>query len=455
MSQSSALSYLIKNAQVVNEGKIFSGDCLIQDGRIARIESSISSVKVDKEIDAKGLFLIPGMIDDQVHFREPGFPLKADFASESRAAVAGGVTSFMEMPNTAPATTNRHALRDKYKRAANRSWGNYAFYFGATEHNLEEIKNLDREACAGLKVFMGASTGNLLVQNPVALEKIFQHSPVLIVTHCEDSPTIERNQKSLQEELKRPLQIQDHPHIRSAEACYASSSLAVGLAKKFDARLHVLHLTTEKELALFTQAKSKRITAEVCVHHLTFTSDDYASLGNLIKCNPAIKFPSDRAALRKAVNSGLLDVIATDHAPHTWQEKRLPFEQAPAGLPLVQHVLLALFELVLDGEFTLPLVVEKTSHAVANLYGIEKRGYLREGYWADLALVDLIGSPQPAQPPAYRCGWSPFLQKQFRSKIVGTWVNGQLAHYADEWIGQPQGQPLGCQAMREKTYKVN
>lgn len=422
-------STLIKNAKIVNEGKIIEADLKIKGQRISRIETEISASPQDQVIEANGQCLLPGMIDDQVHFREPGLTHKGSIFSESRAAIAGGITSFMEMPNVNPATTSIDALEKKYEIASQHSMGNYSFYLGATEDNLEQIKLLDPKRHCGVKVFMGASTGDLLVEHPQALDAIFRESPILIVTHCESSPIISRNLERVSSERGTPI-ITDHPIIRDTEACYASSSYAVALAKKYHSQLHVLHITTEKELALFETGpiENKHITAEACVHHLWFSDQDYPRLGNLIKCNPAIKSPSDRHALINAIHSNQIDIIATDHAPHTWEEKQTNYPQAPAGLPLVEHALLSLFDHVKHERLSLEQIVEKTAHNPAKLYGIEERGFIREGYFADLVLVNTQRPTQVShQNTHYHCGWTPFDGHQFSSSIQGTWVNGQQA----------------------------
>lgn len=422
---------LIKNASMVNDGQILEGDLLIRNGRIEQISPEITVPEQTRVLDAEGHTLIPGMIDDQVHFREPGATHKGDMHSESRAAVAGGITSFMDMPNTNPQTTNREALEAKYDLAADRALANYAFYLGATNDNLDEIAALDPKQACGVKVFMGASTGNMLVNNEAALEGIFRDAPVLIATHCEDTPTIQRLEESYREQYGEDVPMECHPLIRSAEACYLSSSMAVELAKKHDARLHVLHLTTEREMELFQPGPpdGKRITAEACVHHLYFDDRDYARKGSFIKCNPAVKTESDRDALRKALLDGRIDVVATDHAPHTLEEKLNSYFKAPAGLPLVQWALPMMFELYHDRLISLEQLVEKTSHAPARLFNVRERGYLREGYWADLALVDL-NSPTRVErrDVLYKCGWSPMEGERLRSKIITTIVNGQVAY---------------------------
>jgi len=419
-------STLIKNATLVNEGTEFVADLRITGQRIELIEKDISAKAGEQIIDAEGYWLLPGMIDDQVHFREPGLTHKGNIASESRAAVAGGITSFMEMPNVDPSTTTIEALENKFQLAEQSALANYSFYLGATEDNLEEIKRLDVSRHCGVKVFMGASTGDLLVEAPQALDAIFRESPTLIVTHCESGPIMQRNMQDYKNAGIQPT-ITDHPKIRSVEACYASSSYAVGLAKKFNSQLHVLHITTEKELSLFEASPIdyKRITAEACVHHLWFSEEDYPDRGNMIKCNPAIKAASDRAALIQALHTGQIDIIATDHAPHTWDEKQAEYIKAPAGLPLVEHALLSLLDHVRNQKLSLQQVVEKVCHNPAIRYGIAERGYLREGYFADLVLVDPNNStPVTHSNCHYHCGWTPFDGHTFSSRILSTWVNG-------------------------------
>jgi len=431
---------LIKNAQLINEGRVFNSDVLIVDERIELIAESISANGNEDIIDASGLYLLPGMIDDQVHFREPGLTHKGNIASESRAAVAGGITSYMEMPNVNPSTTSINALEKKFEIGRKSSVANYSFYLGATEDNIEEIKRLDPTQHCGVKVFMGASTGNLLVEDEKALEEIFEGAPTLIVTHCESGPVIEQNKARLSTK-GRPFVIDDHPVLRNAEACYASSSYAVGLAKRYGSQLHVLHITTKKELELFEPGpiSGKSITAEACVHHLWFCNEDYAQKGNLIKCNPAVKYSEDRAALIKALSEGRIDIIATDHAPHTWEEKQAEYQGAPAGLPLVQHALQTLFDQVKNGNMSLPQIVEKTSHNPAIRYGVIDRGFIREGYFADLVLVD-SNSVYTVSPEntLYHCAWSPFNEYTFSSKIMKTWVNGQVAFDGLQVIGSPK-----------------
>ncbi|GLS84347.1 dihydroorotase [Paraferrimonas haliotis] len=440
---------LIRNAKLVNQGQIRQQDLLIDAGRIARIDDTITPDANTKVIDADGKYLIPGMIDDQVHFREPGFPNKGNIGSESRACVAGGITSFMEMPNVNPQTTTLEALEDKYALAATKAVANFSFYLGATNDNLEVIKRLDPNQACGVKTFMGASTGNMLVDNIEALEGIFANAPTLIATHCEDTPTITEQEELARAKYGDDVPMELHGEIRSREACYKSSSLAVELAKKHQARLHVLHLTTAEELEMFKPAKqlsqlsSANITAEVCVHHLYFNDSDYTRLGSQIKCNPSVKKQSDKMALIKAVNDNVIDIIATDHAPHTWDEKQNKYFNAPSGVPLVQHALLSLLEHYHNGLFTLEKIVEKTSHAVAERYQLADRGYLREGYHADLVLLDL-DSPYTVTKDnlLYHCKWSPFEGHQFNSSIAATWVNGTLMFDGTNIVDNQLGERL-------------
>ncbi len=438
-------SILIKNARMVNEGITLDGDLLIRKGRIERVDSEIKAPDNCRVMDAKGRLLIPGMIDDQVHFREPGATNKGDIHSESMAAVAGGITSFMDMPNTNPNTVTLEALEDKYRIAAETSVANYAFYLGATNDNIDVIRSLDPKQACGIKVFMGASTGNMLVDKEESLEKIFRDAPVLVATHCEDSPTIQRNEEEARAKYGDDVPISMHPEIRSAEACYISSLMAVDLAKRHDTRLHVLHLSTAREMELF-EAKpleEKRITAEVCVHHLFFSGKDYDLKGAFIKCNPAIKRSSDRDALRQALIEGRIDVVATDHAPHLLDEKLGNYFQAPSGLPLVQHALPMLLELCRDEYLSLETLVEKSSHAPARLFQIEERGYLREGYWADLALIDYDRAFRVERDDVlYKCGWSPLEGMRFRSSVAATFVNGQLVYHHGQVEDQIRGQRL-------------
>ncbi|WP_028454088.1 dihydroorotase [Chitinilyticum litopenaei] len=422
---------LIRNARLVNEGRITAADLRIRHGRIERIAPQLAALPGETQFDAAGAWLLPGMIDDQVHFRDPGAPHKGSIASESRAAVAGGITSFMDMPNTQPPTLTLDALAAKKAIAAAASVANYAFHFGVSHDNLDTVARLDPRLVAGVKVFMGASTGNMLVDDPASLERLFASCPTILLAHCEATPRIRAREADWQRRYGTAIPADQHPLIRDEEACWQSSSLAVALAKRHGTNLHVLHLTTARELALFEPGPlaGKRITAEVCVHHLLFDDSDYARLGHLIKCNPAIKSRADRDALREALLAGRLDIIGTDHAPHTLAEKQRDYPQAPSGLPLVQHALPALFELVADGVLPLPLLVEKTSHAVAERFAIAERGYLREGYWADLALVEALPQPQAVadEPVLAHCGWTPFRHHRFRHRVRSTWVSGQLA----------------------------
>jgi dihydroorotase len=440
-------SLTIKNARIVNEGRIEDSDALIRDGRIERIAGDIAADEGGRVMDADGRYLMPGFIDDQVHFREPGLTHKGDMATESAAAVAGGITSFMEMPNVKPPTTNREALADKYRRATGRARANFAFYLGATNENIDEIRRLEPSEACGVKVFMGASTGNMLVDTPAVLEQIFADAPLIVATHCEDSPTIQANERIFRDRYGEDIPMSAHPEIRSAEACYKSSSLAVDLARRHGTRLHVLHLTTARELELFDDGplEKKSITAEVCAHHLFFDESGYEKLGTLIKCNPAIKTRSDREALLGALVDGRIDVIATDHAPHTLEEKKGSYFEAPAGLPYAQQALLTLLEHVADGVLPLELVVEKTSHSVAELFGIADRGYIREGYWADLVLVDpereTVVTPDSLLS---RCGWSPFDGYRFRSTIAATLVNGVVVYEDGVLTDAIPGQALEC-----------
>jgi len=437
-------STLITQAKIVNEGKTIEADLLIKDGIIDKISPKLT-VKADRVIDAQGLHLLPGLIDDQVHFRDPGFAEKGSIATESRAAVAGGITSFMDMPNVKPATTTLAKLEEKHQLAANTSWANYSFYLGATNDNLEEIKALDANQTCGVKIFMGASTGNMLVDREQALTDVFRHSPVLIATHCEDTPMIQAQEALFRQKYGDAVPMSAHPDIRCREACYQSSSFAVALAKKTGANLHVLHLTTAEEMALFESGTvaGKQITAEACVHHLWFSADDYEQKGTLIKCNPAIKTAADREAIRQAVRTGQIDIIATDHAPHTWAEKQSSYFQAPAGLPQVQQSLTALLDLVKQGVFDLETIVQKASHNVAIRYQIANRGFIREGYAADLVLVDL-NHPHidTQQDNLYQCGWSPWEGQSFSSSVISTFVNGNLKYHQGQLGHFTPGQRL-------------
>jgi dihydroorotase len=440
---------LIVNARLVNEGGEFDGDLRISRGRIAEIGNGLSARDGEYVIDATGRRLLPGMIDDQVHFREPGLEYKADIATESAAAVAGGLTSFMDMPNTSPPTLDAAALQNKYDRAAGRAWANYGFYLGASNDNLEAIRMLDPLTAPGIKVFMGASTGNMLVDDPDTLDAIFREAPTPIITHCEDTPTIDANLAAFKANYGDDIPVECHPDIRSREACLKSSVLAISLAKRHNTRLHVLHISTADELALFEQGpliradgSRKRITAETCVHFLRFDRHDYARLGNLIKCNPAIKDASDREALIRALAEDRIDVLATDHAPHTLEEKARPYAQAPSGLPLVQYALNAALELVHEGQLTTAQVVQKFAHAPAQLFDVRERGFLREGYWADLVLIDDTPLTVRREDVLSKCGWSPFEGTTFHSRIASTWVNGVQVWDGARLLGTPQGQRL-------------
>jgi dihydroorotase len=433
-------NYFISNAKIVNEGNIFDGGVIIRDGIISKIikKGEVADNHGLTEIDAKGKYLIPGVIDDQVHFREPGLTHKGEIYTESRAAVAGGVTSFMEMPNTNPQTLTQELLEEKYRIASERSIANYSFYMGASNDNLDEILKTDPENVCGLKVFMGASTGNMLVDNPETLENIFSRVKFLIATHCEDEPVILANMAKFRELYGEDVPIQAHPIIRSEEACYLSSTLAVQLAKKYNSRLHVLHLSTAHEMALFRNdipLKEKKITAEVCVHHLWFSDMDYENLGKKIKWNPAIKSAHDRESLWKALLDDRIDVIATDHAPHTMEEKANKYFKAPSGGPLVQHSLPAMLDFWKEGRLSLVKVVEKMCHAPADCFRVDRRGYIREGYWADLVLIE-PDSPWEVRPSNihYKCGWSPFEGHHFNSRVTHTFINGNLAFEADPHI---------------------
>lgn len=436
---------LITNARLINEGKVVDTDVLVQGERIEKIAGSIIAAADVRILDAKGKYLIPGMIDDQVHFREPGLTNKGDLATESAAAVAGGITSFMDMPNVNPQTTTRSALADKYQLAARRCCANYAFYLGATNRNIDEIKALQVNEACGIKAFMGASTGDMLIDDAEALELLFEHAPLLVVTHCEHSPTIRDNEAHAKARYGDQVPMSEHPNIRSANACLVSSSLAVDLARRHDTRLHVLHLTTAIEMALFSKAQrnDKRITAEVCVHHLWFDESRYRDLGAKIKCNPAIKTAEDRTALMDALNNGRIDIIATDHAPHLLGEKQRTYFRAPAGLPLVQHALMVLFELARQGQISVELLVDKTSHAVADIYGVVDRGYVREGYFADLVLIDDM-SPYKvtASNLLCKCHWSPFEGATFGTSIDTTIVNGHIIYQNGKLSGDIVGKRL-------------
>jgi len=433
---------LISQAKIVNEGKVVEGDVLIKGQHIARIAPFIPAPPRTKVLDARGKLLLPGVIDDQVHFRDPGFPAKGDIASESAAAVAGGTTSFMDMPNTDPKTVTRELLTAKYASAEKRAHANYAFYFGATNDNIAEVEQLKKNDACGVKIFMGASTGNMLVDDPATLENIFSRCGLLIATHCEDTPMIKAFEALARETYGEDVPAAEHANIRPVECCYKSSELAVRLARKHGANLHVLHLTTAKELELF-QPNDPKVTAEACVHHLFLNETAYKKLGHRAKCNPAIKTEADRKALVQGVKDGRITLIATDHAPHTAEEKAQSYFKAPSGLPVIQHSLLMMLELVARGELDLKTVVHRMSHAVAQRFGVKDRGYVREGAYADLVLVD------PKTPTAvtresllYRCGWSPFEGQEFSHSIASTWVNGELAWDGSKVSLKPHGKRL-------------
>lgn len=441
-------NYLIKSVNVINEGCIQAMDVWIKDGRFHKLDTQINCMEGVEEIKGEGLYLIPGLIDDQVHFREPGLTHKADIASESRAAVAGGVTSFMEMPNVNPPSLTIDLLEQKYARAAQVSPANYSFFLGVSNDNADDalMINKHKNDICGLKIFMGSSTGNMLVDNIMTLERIFAGSEVLIATHCEKEDIIHANKARLLAEGADINHARFHPILRDVEACYESSVSAIQLAKKFNTRLHILHISTEKELQLFTNLfplTDKRITSEVCVHHLHFTADDYEQYGNLIKCNPAIKAKENREALWTALLDDRLDIIATDHAPHTWDEKQKPYSEAPAGVPLVQHSLLMLLEAYHEGRLSLEKIVEKACHAPAQCFQIKERGYIREGYFADAVLIDPNATTTVSKSNIlYKCGWSPFEGHTFKGAIQKTFVSGNLVYDDGKIIEGTQGMRL-------------
>ena len=426
------MSILILNGSIVNEGEITQQDVFVENGRISQIGSDLQSKNASQVIDASGKMIMPGMIDDQVHFREPGLSHKGGLTSESRAALAGGITSFFDMPNVKPPTITLERLEEKFQFAKGKCAGNYAFYLGATNDNIDEIRKLTPGITCGIKIFMGASTGDLLVDDDSALDNIFADAQTVVVTHCEDTPTIKGNEVAFKEKYGEDIPLEQHPKIRSEEACYLSSTKAVGLAKKYGTRLHVLHLTTAKELALFEpgQIDNKQITVEVCAHHLFFSEKDYPQRKGFIKCNPAIKREEDRQALVNAVAERRIDIIATDHAPHTMQEKTGTYFKIAAGLPLVQYALVSMLEHVHDNKIPMEVMVDACTHNVAKRFGIVDRGYLREGYCADITIVDMNDTTLDAPDKVlYRCGWSPFDGYKFRSKVVATIVNGNVAYY--------------------------
>jgi dihydroorotase len=438
-------STLIRNAQIVNEGQIFRSDVFIKDGFIAQISNTIEA-SADIIIDADGKYLIPGVIDDQVHFREPGLTHKAEIYTESKAAVAGGITSFMEMPNTNPQTLTQELLEEKYKRASEVSLANYSFFMGASNDNLEEVLKTNPRNVGAVKIFMGSSTGNMLVDNRAVLEKIFKESKMLIAVHCEDEETVKANAELARQEFGEDVPIEEHPKIRSVEACYKSSSMAIELAKKHDTRLHVFHLSTAKEIELFRNdipLEDKRITAEVCIHHLWFDDSQYAEKGTHIKWNPAVKSKRDRDQLFQALLDDKLDIIATDHAPHTLEEKDNTYFKAPSGGPLVQHALSAMLEFYHQGKISLEKVVEKMCHAPAVCFQLEGRGFIRKGYAADLVLLDLDNPWEVSKENIlYKCKWSPFEGTTFQSKVTHTWINGHLAYKEGHFDESQKGQRL-------------
>ena len=440
------MATIIKNACIVNEGLSFTGSILIENGLISRISYEEINLKSAEIIDAKGLHLLPGLIDDQVHFREPGLTHKADIYSESRAAVAGGITSFMEMPNTVPNTLTQELLQDKYDIAAENSLANYSFFMGASNDNLDEVLKTNPRNVCGIKVFMGSSTGNMLVDNAQVLEELFSKCDMLIAAHCEDEPTVKANEAIYREKYGDEVPISCHPEIRSAEACYLSSSFAVNLAKKHGTRFHVLHISTAKETELFDNTiplKDKKITAEACVHHLWFSNEDYNDKGTLIKWNPAVKRAYDRDAVFEAVLNDKIDIIATDHAPHTLKEKDNKYFSAPSGGPLVQHALVSMLEHYHNDKISLEKIVEKMCHAPADCFNVEKRGYIREGYSADIVLVDLNNKwTVDKSNILYKCGWSPFEGFEFKSKVSHTFVNGKIVYQKNKLVEGCFGQRL-------------
>ncbi|MGB2371086.1 MAG: dihydroorotase [Flavobacteriales bacterium] len=438
-------STLIRNALIINEGKIFLADVFIQNGLIAQIGQSLD-VQADESIDAEGKYLMPGIIDDQVHFREPGLTHKGELYTESKAAVAGGITSFMEMPNTKPQTLTQELLEQKYQRAKEVSLANYSFFMGASNDNLEEVLKTDPKNVGAIKIFMGSSTGNMLVDDKSVLENIFEKSKMLIAVHCEDEATIQQNTAHYKSIYGEDVPIEMHPKIRSDEACYKSSSMAIELAKKHDTRLHVFHLSTAKEMELFRNdipLEEKRITAEVCIHHLWFDDSQYADKGTHIKWNPAVKSKADKEAVFEALLDDRIDIIATDHAPHTLEEKNNTYFNAPSGGPLVQHALVAMLELYHQGKIRLEKIVEKMCHAPAICFQVENRGFIREGYAADLVLVE-IDNPWEVNKDniLYKCAWSPFEGNTFKSRVTHTWVNGHLAYQNGSFDESQKGHRL-------------
>ncbi len=438
-------SILIKNGELINEGKRRIADIYIEQGRIAEISERGITRSADKIIDAEGCIVVPGVIDDQVHFREPGLTHKAEIYTEAKAAVAGGVTSYMEMPNTKPQAVTQELLGQKYQRAEKVSMANYSFFMGGTNDNLQELLKTDSKSVCGIKLFMGSSTGNMLVDNVESLRAIFSSTDMLIATHCEDEETIRANTAAFIERYGEDIPMSAHPEIRNHEACYKSSSLAVSLAKEFGARLHILHLTTADELELFRNdipMSEKMITAEVCIHHLTFNDSQYQSMGSLIKCNPAIKSENDRLALWDALNNDLLDVIATDHAPHTWEEKQGKYLKAPSGLPLIQHSLQLMLQHAIDGKISMERAIEKMCHAPADLFKIDERGYLREGYWADVVVLSPKSEVVRKEDLYYKCGWSPLEGRNFDYRVEHTLISGHLAYSNGQFDESQKGMRL-------------
>jgi len=438
-------SILIKEVRIINEGKIQEGDILVKNGRIEKIASQINQ-SADIELAGNGNICMPGIIDDQVHFREPGLTHKSDLYTEPRAAVAGGTTSFMEMPNTKPNTLTQELLEDKYQIANQKSLANYSFFMGASNDNIEEVLKTNGKRVCGVKIFMGSSTGNMLVDNRTTLDNLFSKVPLLIATHCEDEATIRANMEQYKAKYGENVPIKCHPEIRNVEGCYKSSSMAIELAKKHNTRLHILHISTKEELDLFRNditLKEKRITAEVCVHHLHFDSKHYETLGTQVKCNPAVKAAKHKRALFKALLDNRLDIIATDHAPHTWEEKQNTYFKAPSGVPLVQHSLNVMLGFYHKGKISLERIVEKMCHAPADCFRVAERGYIREGYWADLVLVDEQKKWKVSKKNIHhKCGWSPFENKFFRGKVLSTIVSGHLAYHEGKFDEVKKGERL-------------
>ncbi|MFZ1678519.1 MAG: dihydroorotase [Saprospiraceae bacterium] len=436
---------VFKEARIINRGIITEGDLWVRNDRIEQIDPGIQLKGKVTEVSVNGRHLMPGVIDDQVHFREPGLDHKGNIYSESKAGIAGGVTSFMEMPNTRPPALTQELLEDKYKIASTNAWGNYSFFMGTSNDNLEEILKTNPANVCGVKIFMGSSTGNMLVDNMSVLEKIFSSSPTLIATHCEDEATVHANLEEAKSRYGNQIPPSAHAWIRSREACYKSSSLAIELAKRHNTRLHILHITTKEEIELFTKGnvQDKRITSEACVHHMYYSEQDYIELGNQIKCNPSIKTSEDRSAILKGVLDDRIDIIASDHAPHTWEEKSEPYLQAPSGLPLIQHSLLMMLSHWRDGDISLEKIVEKMCHAPALCFRVADRGYLDEGAYADIVLLDTTKDTSITKENIlYKCAWSPLEGKTLPGKIEGTWVNGNLVYENGVVVGEPSGKRL-------------